>query len=160
MRDVLILVVAAAVVIVKVEAKSQALVGIDGKFGVNMVFTVLLVATVVVADVGIGRQRIQKVKVLRLFAHIVIAVDKEESADSRTVYEDAAQSRCIVVAKRVILAVASGGIDAVLVQVRHGVERCRRDVTETAVYRPGPHALWHLLVVAGRVATVWVEVAR
>ena len=61
-RDVLILVVASAVVIVKVEAKSQALVGIDGKFGVNMVFTVLLVATVVVADVGIGRQRIQKVK--------------------------------------------------------------------------------------------------
>ena len=47
-------IVAIAVIIVEVKAESQTFVGIDGKLGVDMVFTMLLVATVVVREMGVG----------------------------------------------------------------------------------------------------------
>ena len=45
----LVLIVTSGIVVVEVETDAQPLVGIDSKFSVDMVFTVLLVATVVVA---------------------------------------------------------------------------------------------------------------
>ena len=57
-RLALVLVITATIVVVQVEAEAQLLVGIHGKFRVDVVFTILLVAAVVIAYVGIGRQRV------------------------------------------------------------------------------------------------------
>ena len=58
MRCALTLVVAAGIVVVQVETETESFVGIDGKFSVDVVLTVLLITTVVITDIGIGRQRI------------------------------------------------------------------------------------------------------
>ena len=53
-RVSLVLVVSATVVVVQVEAYAQSFACIDTKLGIDVVFTVLLVAAVIVADVGVG----------------------------------------------------------------------------------------------------------
>ena len=46
--------------VVEVEAYSQPLAGIDAELGTQVVFTVLLVATLIVADIGKWRQRVEE----------------------------------------------------------------------------------------------------
>ena len=96
-RLALVLVVATGIVVIQIESKAQLFVGIYGKLRIDMVLTVLLVTTVVVANVGIWRQRVQKVEVLWLFTHIIVAVNEVELAVWLAVNEDTAQSRRIVV---------------------------------------------------------------
>ena len=158
-RVALVLVVAAGVVVVQVKAEAQSLVGIHGKFRIDMVFTVLLVTAVVVADVRIGRQRVQEVELVGLLAHVVVTVHKEELALPLAVYEDTAQARRVVTTCGVVLAVDSRIIDAVLVEMGHRVELTRGDVTKQAIHRPRPYASGNFLVAGQRVALVGVEVS-
>ena len=153
----LVLVIASAIVVVQVEAHSQPFTRIDTEFRINMVLTILLVTTVVITDVRIGRQRVQIQEILRFLGGIVVGIYKEELAERLAVYEDAVQSGGIVITRRVILPKHSRVIDAVLVKVRHGVQLCLADVSELAVYRPGPYPFGHLLVVFRRVPLVGVE---
>ena len=155
----LVLVVTSGIVIVQVKAHSQLLACIDTEFGIDMVFTVLLVTTVVIADVGIGRQRVQVQEVLRFLGGIVIGIRKDKLAEGFPVYEDTVQSRGIVVTDGVIFSKHSGVIDAVLVKVWHGVQLRLTDISEFPVHRPGPYPFGHLLVVLDGISFVGVECA-
>ena len=61
-----------------------------------MVFTVLFVTTGLVTDIGIGRQRVDKQKVVWLYCRVVVRLCKEEVAYQWSVDEDTAQTWCIV----------------------------------------------------------------
>ena len=54
MGRALVVVIAHSIVVVEVEAYTQPLAGIDTELGTQVVFAVLLVTTLVVADVGKG----------------------------------------------------------------------------------------------------------
>ena len=98
-------------------------------------------------------------KLVRLPAHIVVAVDEVELARRRAVHKDTTQSCGIVVAHGVVLTIASRAVDGVLVQVGHRVQLAGRNVAEYTVHLPCPHAFGNLLVATQRVATVGVEIA-
>ena len=145
--------------VVQVESHSQTFAGIDAKLGIDMVFTMLLVAAVVVADIGIGRQRVEKQEVFRLLGGVVVGVGEEELSKGLAVDKDTILTGTVVVAYGVVFAIDTGIVDAVLVEMGHRVKLCALDVAKTTVYRPRPHALRHLLV-AGLcgVTAVGVEV--
>ena len=88
MRVVLVGIVARGIVVVQVEAHADALAGIDGKLGVNVVFTVLLVATCLVGDVGVWRQGVDEQEVVRLLGREAVGLGEVELAGLRPVYED------------------------------------------------------------------------
>ena len=158
-RIVLTLIVAAGIVVVEVEAHAQTLVGIDTKLGRDVVVAVLLVAAGIVAHIGVGRQGVEKMEVFYLLGDIAVGVGEEKLAGGGAVDEDAVQTRREVVAHRAVLAIAARAVDAVLKKVGHGVERGGGDIAEGAVDGPGPNTLGHLLVGAGGVALVGIEVA-
>ena len=56
MRCTLVIEEAQSIVVVKVESYPQFFTSIDAKLGTQMVFAVLFVSTLIVADIGIGRQ--------------------------------------------------------------------------------------------------------
>ena len=96
-----------------------------------MVFAILLVTAVVVADVGIGRQRVQKVEVFWFLAHVVVTFNKEEFSHlSGTVDEDTALTSSVVATDRVVFAVFSCVIDGILIEVGHRVQFYGRDVAQ------------------------------
>ena len=158
-RRVLLLVVASSIVVVQVEAEAGPLACIDGEFSLHVVFAVQLVATVVVADVGVGRQGVGEEEVVRFYGGVVVGLREVELTRCRPVDEDTVLARRVVVARRVVFPVQSRVVDGVLVEMRHGVQLSRAYVSESAVYGPCPYALRNLLVDLGGVSLVGVEVA-
>ena len=78
MADALVLIITTGIGIVEIKAKSQFLTGVDGELGIQMVLAVLLVATVVVRQVGNGRQRAREVPFVGLLVHLVVGVQESE----------------------------------------------------------------------------------
>ena len=113
----LIAVIAASVGIVKVETYIQTLAGINGKGGVDMVFTVGLIAAGVILHAGIRREGVHKAEPLRALLHEAVGLCEDERLALRTVDEDAAQAGCIVVTRIVELAIDTVVEDGVHKQV-------------------------------------------
>ena len=156
-RDILIAVVASGIGVVEIESYVEALIGIDGKLGIDMVLTVGLVATVVVEHVGIGRQSVHKQEFLwSLLRKGVGCSEDEDVVDNRTVDEDSAQARCVIVTRVVELAIGAtieGGIHK---EVGQGVRHCRNHIAELPVDGPYIDTFGNLLVLGG-VVVVFVE---
>ena len=70
--EVLVAEVASGVGIVEVEAYVQTLARIDRELRVDMIFTVGLVAAVIVGDIRIGRQRVHKQELLGAFLRVAV----------------------------------------------------------------------------------------
>jgi hypothetical protein len=98
-----------------------------------MVFSELFVTTVVVSNVGIGRQRIHEQESVRLLGGIAVCVRKKEIADSWTISEDAVLTGGIVVANRIEISVNARVVYGVLEQMMECIRLCGNDVTELAV---------------------------
>ena len=80
--------IATAVGVVQVEANANALACIDCKFRLEMVFASLLVAAIVVTQIGDRRQRIGKVPLVGLSQNLVIRLRKDEWRSLRPIDED------------------------------------------------------------------------
>jgi hypothetical protein len=105
MRYTLILEIATGVILIYFEAEPEPFVGIHGKFGIESVFAALLVATVVVTDASIGRERVHEEKLIGLLEEETVGVCKDERTALPTVYEDTVLAGCIVVAEGIVFAV-------------------------------------------------------
>ena len=136
MRCALVGEIAQSVMVVEVEAHTEFLAGIDTKLGMQVVFAVLLVATLVVADVGKGRQGVEKQELVRLYRRKGVGLCEIELADMGTVNEDTAHTGCIVVAGGIILTIETSIVDAVLIKMGNGVDISRNDIAETTVNPP------------------------
>ena len=153
MGDTLIAEIAARISVVEIETEVQTLAGIHGKFGIDTVLTVGLVAAVVVEDTGIGRQGVHEEPCLRPFLHETVGLGEDEVVGSGTIDEDTAQARGVVASRGVVACVEH----TVHKEVGQCVGLCRDHITELAVDGPYIESLGHLLV-AGRIVVVLVEV--
>ena len=144
--------------IVKVKTKTKPLVGINGKLCVDMIFTMLLVATVVVGYMGVGRQRVGEQELVRLLGGVVVGLGKEEFVSLLSINEDTAQTGRIVVTSGVVFTIKTSVVDGVLIEVGHCVVLGRTNIAETAVDGPYPDAFRHLFFTLYRVALVGIEV--
>ena len=157
MGEVLAAEIPACIGIVEVEADVQPLAGIHGKFGIDTVLTVDLVAAVVVEDTGIGRQGVHEEPCLRPFLHETVGLGEDEVVGSGTIDEDTAQARGVVASRGVVFAIDACVEHTVHKEVGQCVGLCRDHITELAVDGPYIESLGHLLV-AGRIVVVLVEV--
>ena len=82
-----------------------------------MVFAMLLVATVVVGYVGVGRQRVQEQEVVGLLGRVVVGLGEEKFVGQTAIDEDAAQTWRIIVARRVVFAIETRVVDGVLMRL-------------------------------------------
>ena len=123
-----------------------------------MVFAMLLVATVVVGYVGVGRQRVQEQEVVGLLGRVVVGLGEEKFVGQAAIDEDAAQTWRIIVARRVVFAIETRVVDGVLIEMRHRVKFGWLYVTKQPVDLPSPYALWKLFVAFHGVALVGIEV--
>ena len=134
----LIAIVASGIRVVEVEAYVEALVGIDGKLGIDVILAVGLITTVVVEDVGIGREGVHEEELLRPFLHKAVGLRKDEDIiDDRTIDEDSAQARCVVVTRSVVLAIGTCVEGGVHEEVRHRVRHCWDHIAKLLI--DGPH---------------------
>ena len=119
--------------VVEVEPDTEVLGGVDAELRIDMVFSLLLVATVVISDVGIGRQRVQEQELVWLSRGVAIGIGEEKLADHRTVCKDAVLTGRIVVAYGVVLTIDACIVDGVLKQMVQRVHLRRNDVAEPTV---------------------------
>ena len=117
MSCALIVIVAHSIVVVKVEPKTRVFVDVDTKFRIDVVLTMLLVATVVVGNVRVWRQGVHKLKLVRLLCGITIGIGEEKSAHVWPIYENTALTGCVVVAYRVVFSIDTSVVDGILEQV-------------------------------------------
>ena len=157
MRYTLVTEIAPCVIVSQVEAESEPFVGIHGKLGIEAVFAVLLVATVVVGDASIGRERIHEEEFVRLLEEETVRVGKDERTALPAVYEDTVLSGCIVVAEGIVFAVEACVERGVHEQMVHGIRGSGYDVAKLPVNRPGIVTFGYLFVLGGVVA-VLVEI--
>jgi len=157
-RQILIAVVAARVSIVKVEADVDALSCIHGEFRVDVVFSVCLVAAVVILDIGLRRQRVHEEKRLwALFREAVWLGEDKIVGHIRTIDEDTAQTGGVVATRSVVFTVNTVIEGGVHKEVGQGVGNAGNHVTEFPVNRPNIESLRYLLIACG-VVVVLVEV--
>jgi hypothetical protein len=113
----LISIVTHAIVVVKVESDSKVFVDVDTKLPIDVILTILLVATVVVGDIRVWRQGVHKLKLVRLLCGITIGIGEEKSAHVWPIYENTALTGCVVVAYRVVFSIDTSVVDGILEQV-------------------------------------------
>ncbi len=159
MRVVLVVIVAAGVGVVEVETEAQLLTSVYCKQGVDVVFTVGLVAAVVIRDICYWRQCVCEEKIVGLLHHMTVRLREDKLFRERTVYHYTALACGIVVACGVVFTVESGVEHRVHKQVLQGVGLCRDDIAELAVYAPHIQSLGNLLVYVCGVLIVLVEIA-
>ena len=157
MRYILIAVITACIGIIKIESEVKALININSKFGVYMVFAVSHIATLVICDIGIWRKCIHKQKLVWLFIDKTIWLCKYEVFAIGTVCENTVlacgivASCCVVVAVETII---EGGVHK---QVWQRVGFGRDNIAQSSVYCPNIYAFWYNLVLSG-VFIVFIEV--
>ena len=153
----LIAIVASGIRVVEVEAYVEALVGIDGKLGIDVILAVGLITTVVVENVGIGREGVHEEELLGPFLHKAVGLRKDEDiVDDRTIDEDSAQARCVVVTRSVVLAIGTCVEGGVHEEVRHRVRHCWDHIAKLLVDGPHIDTLGNHLVLR-RVVVVLIE---
>ena len=157
MTHTLILVVTAGISIVHVEAYAQTFADINSEFGVEMVFTILFVATVIVGEVGDRGEGLREMTFIGGLHHLVINIKEPKLRLLPAVYEDAVLACGIVCANGIILSVFPSGQRALGEEMGHCVNLGRDDVAELAVHSPYLDALGYLLAAAGGVVLVGTE---
>ena len=154
----LIVIVAHSIVVVKVESQPHVFVDVDTKFRIDVVLTMLLVATVVVGNIRVWRQGVHKLKLVRLLRGIAISVGKEKGAHVRTVYENTALTGCVVVAYRIVFSIDTSVVDGILEQVVQRVRDGRPNIAKSTVYCPETYAIRHFFISRCGVVAVGVEI--
>ena len=147
----MVLIVAAAVDIVEVEARAYPLAGIDGELGLEMVFSVVLVTAFLEGDVGDGGEGVDKPVLVDFGNEEVVGLGEHELLRLLAVGKDSVQSWRAQVAERVELPVFPFCEDRVHVHVLKGIGFCLCPVAEALVHGPGPKTSRRFVLRAERV---------
>ena len=72
-----------------------------------MVLTILLITAVVITDIRIWRQRVYKLKIIRLFSCIVVRLCEQEVTGHLTVDENTTQAGRVIITRCVVISIDS-----------------------------------------------------
>ena len=156
----LVLVVAASVDIVEVEAHAQSFARVHAKLSREMVLAVCAVSCRVVCEVCERRQRVGEMECRHRLHEIVVRLCEEKLSVVLTVNEHAVYAWRADVAQGVVFASETCPEDGVHEHVGHGVELCLSYVSKAFVHGPHLYALRNLLVGAQRVGVMLCRPSR
>lgn len=122
-----------------------------------MVLTILLITAVVITDIRIRRQCVDKQEIIRLFRGVVIRLCEQEVTGHLTVDEDTAQAGRVVITRRVVFSIDSRVENSVWIEVWHSVQLRRTDISEAAVNSPYTDPTGNLFVLY-RVSAVRIKI--
>lgn len=117
----LTVVISAPVKVVQLQSQAGELVDVRGKIGPHTVFSVLVVAALVVGEVGYGTQRIGEAEVLQSRAEEAEGLHEEEIIALLTLHEHTALARRTRIAQDVIVSRIALCIVEVLEVVHHSI---------------------------------------
>ena len=122
-----------------------------------MIFTVCFVTTVVVTQVGDGREGIGEMEVAGLFEYHIIDLGEGKLLFLLAVYEDTVLAGGVVITQCVILHLSSHGQCGLGVEMRHRVYVNSLDISEFLVNGPYVDSLRNLFVLLGGVVVKGIE---
>lgn len=96
MRDALILEESSRIVVVKVEANADFLTCVYCELGIDVVFAILPVATVVIRKIGDGGEGVGEMPLVRCAMHLIVGLCENELVVFGAVNEDARESGRVV----------------------------------------------------------------